>query len=125
MKNVLLNHFGGINFEADIVQCTRLIHENIKYCQSCVYIINIEPIAEQPVFSQVAFILKMQEKWWLLIDLLEIVSYNEEFFAWEIKSINRYTTVDPYELKYFHKGLDVYKVNNSSFVSFTARLTSY
>lgn len=125
MKNVLLNHFGRINFEDNFVQCSKLIHENIQFCQSCVYIMNVEPIDEQPIFAQIAFILKMQEKWWLLADILNIVSYNEDLFAWEIKSMDCYSVLDPHESKYYHKGLDVYEVNNSSFVSFTARLTSY
>ncbi|CAF4414605.1 unnamed protein product [Rotaria socialis] len=125
MKKLLLDHFGPIDLEEDLNQCNRLVHENIEYCRSAVYIINVKPFNEQPVFAQIIFIIKMDEKWWLLADILDTISYDEELFAWEIMSIDRYSILDPCQLKYYYKGLDIYQVNNSSFVSFTTRITSY
>ncbi|CAF3813633.1 unnamed protein product [Rotaria sp. Silwood1] len=115
MKNVLMNHFGRINLEENLNQCNKLIHENIEFCRAAVYVMNVEPLNEQPVFAQIVFILKMDEKWWLFADILNTISYNEELFAWEIKSIDRYVILDPCQLKYYYKGLDVYQVNNSKY----------
>ena len=109
----------------DLIQSNKLFHQNIEYCRSVVYIIDLMKITEQPVFAQVNFILKMNEKWWMLVDLLEILSYDENLFAWEVKSIDRFAILNPSDLKYFHKGLDIYELNNSSFISFTGRLTLY
>jgi hypothetical protein len=67
----------------------------------------------------------MNEKWWLLVDILDTTLYCEKLCAWEVQTMGRYTMIDPNELKYFYKGLDIYVVNNLSFVSFTSRLTSY
>ncbi|CAF3601582.1 unnamed protein product [Rotaria socialis] len=125
MKNVLVHHFGYINLNNDLFQCTKLINENIEYCRSAVYIINLRSDNEQPLFTQVIFILKMNEKWCLLVDLLNTLSCDEDLFAWKVKSVDRYSILDPSQLKYYYKGLDIYLVKGSSFVSFTSRLTSY
>jgi hypothetical protein len=125
MKGLLLNHFGDINLDKDVVQCSKLCYENIEYCRFTVYIIGLLDINEQPIFGQIIRILKTNEKWWLLVDVLTTVGYDENLFAWEIKSNDHYVMLDPHRLKYYHKGLDVYEANNASFVSFTTRLTSF
>ncbi|CAM2714273.1 unnamed protein product [Rotaria socialis] len=84
MKNVLVHHFGYINLNNDLFQCTKLINENIEYCRSAVYIINLRSDNEQPLFTQVIFILKMNEKWCLLVDLLNTLSCDEDLFAWKV-----------------------------------------
>lgn len=125
MKSIFLNHFGHLNSENDLIECNRLIHDDIEYCKSSVYVINLRNDSEQPIFAQVIFILKLSEKWWLFVDVLKTISYNENLSAWEIKSFNGYAILDPCQLKYFYKGLDIYHVGNASFVSFTSRLTLY
>ncbi|CAF1508893.1 unnamed protein product [Adineta ricciae] len=125
MKKLLFDHFGHVDIAANLKQCQRLIHENVEYSRSAVYIVDLIPLKEQPIFAQILFIMKMKEKWWLLADILNTISYDEDLFAWEVKSIDHYSMLDPCQLRYYYKGLDVYQVNNSSFVSFTNRLTLY
>lgn len=125
MRNILLKHFQHIDFENDFIQCNKLNYEDILYYRSGVYVVGFEAVYEQPMFFQIVFILKRNEKWWLFVDNLRTISYDEELFAWEIKSFQNYSILDPCELTYIYKGLDVYEVKNSSFVSYTARLTSY
>jgi hypothetical protein len=125
VKQILLSHFGVIDLEKDIIHCSKLFHENIEYRQSSVYITDLRSFDEQPVFGQIFFILKTKEKWWLLVDTLETIAYDEKLFAWEIKSMDHLSIIDPDHLKYYYKGLDVYESNNASFVSFSARLTLY
>lgn len=125
IRKILCQHFGLMNLEKDLYKCNKLIYENIEYCQSGVYVIDLKPSHEQPVFAQIVFILKLDGKWWLLIDTLETISYDENLCAWEIQSRDRYSIIDPSELTYYYKGLDIYIVKNSSFVSFTSRLTHY
>ena len=127
MKHVLLAHFGlgRVDFIHDFYQCRKLINGGIEYCQSAVYIIDLKPSHEQPIFAQIIFILKTNEKWWLLVDILDTEIYSEKLCAWKIQSIGRYSIIDPNEMKYFHKGLDIYVVNDQSYVSFTSRLTLY
>lgn len=125
MKTVLRQHFGDIDIYKDLVQCTKLYHENIEYCRSGIYIIDLTNPDEQPIFAQVVFIIRMEEKWWLLVDILRTKSYDENLFSWEVQSMNHYSILDPGVMKYFYKGLSIYELKNSSFVSFTARLTFY
>lgn len=125
MQKTLIDHFGNINFCKDLQQCNKFYHNNIEYHRGSVYIISLTNIHETPRFVQVIRILKMNHKWWLLVDLLETICYNEDLCSWQLKSINNYSMLDPYGLKYYYKGLDIYELNNSSFVSFTARLTLY
>ena len=80
---------------------------------------------DRPIFGQVSLIVKNKEKWWLIFELLETIAYDENLFAWELKSSNRFSIFDPCQLNYYHKGLDLYSVNNSTYVCFTVRLTSY
>jgi hypothetical protein len=125
MKNVLFKHFDRIDLDEDLIQCNKLIYENVEYCRSGVYVIDLKPFHEQPIFAQIIYILRRNEKWWLFVNILNTILYDEELFAWEIKSIHNYAILDPSELRYYYKGLDIYQVKNSSFVSFTSRLTSY
>ncbi|CAF1362987.1 unnamed protein product [Adineta steineri] len=115
MKELLLNHFGDINLNKDIVQCSKLCYDNIEYCRFTVLIIGLLDINEQPIFGQIIRILKTNEKWWLLVDVLTTVGYDENLFAWEIKSTDHYVMLDPHNLKYYYKGLDVYEVNNAKY----------
>jgi hypothetical protein len=125
MKQLLFKHFGNIHFKKELVQCNKLFYENIEYCQYGVYIIGLSDVTEQPIFGQIIRILKTEEKWWLVLDMLKIVGYDENLFAWEIKSIDKYIIADPHDLKFYYKGLDVYELNNASFVTFTTRLTRF
>ena len=125
MKKVLTDHFGNIDHIENFKQCNRLVHGSIEYCRSAVYIIDLALSDEIPLFAQVVFILKLTEKWWLLADVLNTISYNEDLFAWEVESADRYLMLDPSQLRYYHKGMDIYQVNRCSFVSYTGRLTSY
>jgi len=125
MKQLLRTHFGKIDIEEDLIQCNKLFHQNVEYCRSAVYIIDLIKVTEQPVFVQIISIVKMNEKWWLVVDLLETLVFDENLFAWEVKSIDRFSILDPSCLKYFYKRLDIYELNNSSFISYTGRLTLY
>ena len=123
IKNILISHFGHINLEKDLIKCNKLFHDNVEYCRSSVHVLDLRNPDEQPIFVQIIYILKNNEKWWLLVDTLETIGYDESLCSWEVKSMDRLSLMDPYHMKYYYKGLDIYELNNSSFVSFTARLT--
>ncbi|CAF3049853.1 unnamed protein product [Rotaria socialis] len=123
MKVILLKHFDHADFDTDFYQCKTLVYDNVEYRRCGVHIIDLKPSHEQPIFGQIAMIIKKNEKWWLLIDVLDTICYDEKLFAWQIQSTARYSLIDPNNLVYYHKGLDIYMVNNLSFVSFISRLT--
>ncbi|CAF1441539.1 unnamed protein product [Adineta ricciae] len=125
MKYVIINHFGNIDMSKDLVQCQKFRHENVEYCRFGIYIISLANLTEAPEFVQVINVIKLTHKWWLLVDVLTTVGYDDKLCAWEIRSMDQFRILDPYSMKYYLKGLDVYEIDNSTFVTFTARLTSY
>lgn len=125
IKQLLLDQFGSVDFDQDLVECRKLFHHSIEYRCSSIYIIGVSDLDDQPVFGQVVNIVRMKEKWWIIMDLLRTVGYDEHLFAWNLKSIEKFSLVDPCELRYFHKGLDFYALDNSTYVSFSTRLTAY
>ncbi|CAF1319352.1 unnamed protein product [Adineta steineri] len=58
MKNLLLDHFGHIDYEKNLFQCWKLIYDNIEYYQSAVHVIGLRNDDEQSIFAQIIFILK-------------------------------------------------------------------
>jgi hypothetical protein len=125
VKAILNAHFGPMNFAKDLFECSTLWHDQIEYHQSSVYVAELQGIEERPIFAQVVRIVRAQCKWLLLVDRLITKSYHDDLCAWEIESIEDFSLVDPHEMKYFHKGLDVYEINRSSFVSLMKRLTNW
>ena len=123
MKDILLKHFNHIDFDKDLYECNILIYDNVEYRRCGVNVIDLKPSHEQPIFAQIIMIIKKNEKWWLLVDILDTICYDETLSAWQIQSTARYSLIDPNDLVYYHKGLDIYMVNNLSFVSFISRLT--
>ena len=125
IKQLLLDQFGNVDFDQDLVECRKLFHRSIEYRCSAIYIIGVTDVNDQPVFGQIINIVRKQEKWWIIMDLLRTVEYDETLFAWNLKSIEKFSIVDPCELRYHHKGLDFYALDNFTYVSFSTRLTSY
>ncbi|CAM4847096.1 unnamed protein product, partial [Rotaria magnacalcarata] len=121
MKDVLLKHCDHIDFDKDLYQCNTLIYDNVEYRRCGVNIIDLKPSHEQPIFAQIIMILKKNEKWWLLVEIRDTICYDEKLFEWQIQSTARYSLVDPNALVYYHKRLDIYIVNNLSFVPFTSQ----
>jgi hypothetical protein len=78
MKYAIINHFGNIDMSKDLLQCHKFRHENIEYYRSSVYIISSMNLTEAPKFVQVMNIIKLTHKWWLLVDILTTIGYDEK-----------------------------------------------
>ncbi|CAF3429711.1 unnamed protein product [Rotaria socialis] len=86
MKDILLKHFDHIDFDKDLYQSNTLIYDNVEYRRCGVNIIDLKPSHAQSIFAQIIMILKKNEKWWLLVDILDTICYDEKLFAWQIQS---------------------------------------
>lgn len=58
MKQILISHFGNINFSQDLMQCSKFYHDNKEYNRLCVYIVDLVESTEIPKFAQIIYILK-------------------------------------------------------------------
>lgn len=125
IKCVFLQHFGTIDFIDGLVECRKLICQNMEYVLSAIYIVGIAVIDDQPLFAQLCFIVKRNGKWWLVVERLETIKFDDNLFAWQLNASGCFSILDPCELRIFYKGLDCYQANNSTYVSFTSRLTSH
>ena len=125
IKHVLTKQFGTIHFIDELVECKKLLCRNIEYVLSAIYIIEMADIDDQPLFGQICYIVKRNEKWWLIVELLETIGFDDNLFAWQLKTTDRFSILDPYQVRYYHKGLDCYRVNHFTYVSFTSRPTRH
>jgi hypothetical protein len=125
LVNFLNVHFGQIDVERDLFECTLLSCNHMGYHQSSVYVIELECPEERPVFVQIMRIVRAQTNWMLLVDRLRTKCYNDDLCAWQIETVEDFSLLDPLQLRYFHKGLDVYEINGSSYVCLTSRLTKW
>ena len=125
IKHMLTNHFGSVDWKNDVVQCRKLIYHNTEYCRSSIYVLDVDGRDDKPIFGQISFILKTKERWCLVVDVLRTIAYSEELSAWELKSDETFSIVDPSKLEYYQKGLDFYQLNSCTYVSYLARITSH
>lgn len=125
VKALINHHFGDINIEEDLFECSTLCHDHVEYHQSCVHVIALEGAEERPLFAQIVRIVRVQTSWMLLVDHVRTKCYHDDLCAWEIETLDDFALVDPRRLKYFHKGLDVYEINRSSYVCIGSRLTNW
>ncbi|CAF0953336.1 unnamed protein product [Didymodactylos carnosus] len=92
-------------------QCSKLNYNHLLYQQATIYVHNLLHVEETPVFFQIVHILKINQQWTLVVDQLITIGYDENLCCYELKSDNLFTTVLPQELKYYHKGLDLYEIS--------------
>lgn len=124
-KRILSVHSRSFDVNESLHECKTLWHNQIEYHQSCVYVIGLDEIDERPLFAQIIRIVRIQKEWLLLMDRLQTVCYNDHLCAWKIETNEDLSLIDPQRLKYLHKGLDVYHVDQSSYVSLVSRLTDW
>lgn len=125
VESILIDHFGLTAVQENLYECTTLWHEHVEYRRSCVYVIGLDDTDDRPSFAQVTRILGVENLWILLIDLLETHSYSEDLCAWRITTNQNLSLIDPAQISYLHKGLDVYHVNQLSYISLTSKLTKW
>jgi hypothetical protein len=125
LRSHLLANFDPIDIEAGVFECSTLWSDRIEYHRSNVYVSGLERIEERPLFIQILRIIRVHMQWMLFIDRLRTKRYDDDFCAWEVETIEHFSLVRPKELKYFHKGLDVYEINQSTYVSLSSRLTNW
>lgn len=91
----------------------------------CVYVTALDGVEERPMFVQIIRIVRKDTQWMLLADHLITKSYNDHLCAWEIETVHNLSFIDSQHLTFHHRGLDIYYVNQSSYVCLSSRLTNW
>lgn len=124
VKVLLNNRYGSQFIESQtLFQCSQLVHDHIVYKQNAVYVYDLEHVEEIPNFFQIIHILKLNQEWIFVVDFLNTEGFSTKLWSYKVSSYDRFDLVSPNNLKYYHKGLDLYKVDNCHVVNLTSRLT--
>jgi hypothetical protein len=71
-------HFGAINVDKDLFDCSTLYYGHAVYHQSCVHVIALKAADERPLFAQIVRIIRVPTNWMLLVDPLRTKCYNDD-----------------------------------------------
>jgi hypothetical protein len=125
IKDFLTQQFGKQFIQSDQLthQCSQLIHNHITYKQFAIYVYDLEYVEEIPLFLQILYIFKSHQQWLFVVVLLYTDGFNTNLWSYKVRSSNRLKIVTPNDLKYYHKGLDLYKIDGFCVVNLTSRLT--
>lgn len=106
-----------------LLQCSQLTYNHIIYKQNAVYVYDLEHVEEIPKFFQILYILKLNEQWTFVVDFLNTDGFISKLWSYKVSSYDHLGIISPNDLKYFHKGVDLYEVNNLLIVNLSSRLT--
>lgn len=84
---------------------------------------DLEHVEEIPKFFQILYILKLNEQWTFVVDFLNTDGFISKLWSYKVSSYDHLGIISPNDLKYFHKGVDLYEVNNLLIVNLSSRLT--
>ena len=121
---LLLNHRCGAQSiqSQTLSQCSQLTHNHVVYKQHAVYVYDLAHVEEIPIFFQIIHILKLNQEWIFVVDL-NTDGFSTKLWSYKVSSYDRLDIVSPNDLKYYHKELDLYKVDRCHIVNLTSRLT--
>ena len=125
IKNLLNQRYGQQLTDScqPLFQYSQLIHNHILYKRHAVYVYDLAHVEEIPLFFQIIHILKLDHQWLFIVNFLNTESFISKLWSYKVSSSNRLEIISPYDLKFYHKGLDLYKVNHIYVVNLTSRLT--
>ncbi|CAF1964375.1 unnamed protein product [Rotaria magnacalcarata] len=125
VKILLAQRYGQQFVQSDqsLLRCSKLIHNHIIYKQYAVYVYDLEHVEEIPLFFQILYIFKFNQQWMFIVEFLNTDGFSTKLWSYKLSSYGRLGIVLPNDLKYFHKGLDLYEIDNLHVVNLTSRLT--
>ncbi|CAF0944648.1 unnamed protein product [Didymodactylos carnosus] len=112
VRRILLNASGIDLLEKELLQCTSLYYDHVWYKQAAAYVYQLAHVEEIPLFFQIAYIIKIQKKWMLIVDQLVTKQYDNSLCCWQLESHDSLELISPTDLEYYHKGLDIYEVKD-------------
>ncbi|CAF3937425.1 unnamed protein product [Rotaria sp. Silwood1] len=125
IKNLLNRRYGQQVTDSNqaLMQYSQLIHNHIIYKQNAVYVYDLAHVEEIPLFFQIIYILKLNHQWLFIVDFLNTESFISKLWSYKVSSSGRLEIISPFDLQFYHKGLDLYEVNHIHVVNLASRLT--
>ncbi|CAF4094505.1 unnamed protein product [Rotaria magnacalcarata] len=108
-----------------VMEYQRLKFDNIMFIKGSVFVNKLTEEEEIPSFLHVIFILKIDNDWLLIVEQLQTVAFNESLWSYELEHTHLLSIKQPNQLIHvLPKGLDIYELNEKSFVNIFSRLTA-
>ncbi|CAM4786483.1 unnamed protein product [Rotaria magnacalcarata] len=125
IKNLLKQRYGQqlLNSDITLFQYSQLIHNHIIYKQHALYVYDLAHVEEIPLFFQIIHIFKLNQNWIFIVDFLNTEGFITKLWSYKVSSSDRLEIISPNDLKYYHKGIDLYKIDHAHVVNLTSRLT--
>ncbi|CAM4926220.1 unnamed protein product [Rotaria socialis] len=107
-----------------IMEYQRLQFDHVMFIRGSVFVNNLVEEEEIPSFLYMIFILKFADDWLLIVEQLNTVAFNESYWSYEVEHTHLLSINLPNELIHLlPKGLDIYELNEKSYVNIFSRLT--
>ncbi|CAF1069406.1 unnamed protein product [Rotaria sordida] len=125
IRTLLIQRFGQqlAQFDQTLLRFSELIYNHIIYKQYAVYVYDLQHVEDIPLFFRIHYIFKYNQQWIFIVDFLNTDGFSTKLWSYKVSSCDRLGIVSPNDLKYFHKGLDLYEVDHLHLVNLTSRLT--
>ncbi|CAF4841790.1 unnamed protein product, partial [Rotaria sp. Silwood2] len=124
VRKLLQGKIAHFDDTTTVMEYQRLKFDHVMFIKGSVFVTNLVEEEEIPSFLHVIFILKIATDWLLIVEQLETVAFNESLWAYELEHTHLLSIKQPNELIHLlPKGLDIYQLNEKSYVNIFSRLT--
>lgn len=121
VQHLLMNN---MNQTDSISECNSICYHHVNIRPKSVIVHHLEHAEEIPVFCQVHHLLKIEEKWIIVAEMLNTISFNERLWSYEVEFTGTFVKVDiEHCFDTYPDCLDIYVVEQESYINMLTRLT--
>jgi hypothetical protein len=121
VQRVLDGHANG-----SLLECATLTHHNVIFHKGSIFIERLANAEDIPVFIRIRHLLKWGEKWSAIVEHLQTVAFDDTLFAYEVNTTERLSEMSLDDcLRFLSHGLDLYTIDQNSYVNVLARVTAH
>ncbi|CAF1144225.1 unnamed protein product, partial [Didymodactylos carnosus] len=118
VKNLLFANIQGFNETTTLMEYETLIYKHVRFSKGSVFVSKFEHTEEIPYFVLPSNIFKIENRYIIIVKELQTVQFEESLWCYEIERLQIHKMMVPDDLIKIHpNGLDIYDVNNLSYVN--------
>ena len=113
-----------VNENDTICESLSIYYHDINIRQKSVFVHELVHTEEIPVFCEIHYLLKINNKWFAVAEKLHTISFNEKLWAYEIEYTGTLIKIDiEHCLDIFPQCLDIYEIEQTYYINILTRLT--
>ena len=122
VQHLLMEH---ISSTESIHKCASIYYHHINIKSKSILIHDLVHAEEVPSFCQVHHLLNVNEKWFIIVENFNTISFNEQLWSYEVEPTEKLTIVDIEHCFYiFPHCFDLYVVEGSRYINVLTHLTN-